>query len=292
PIAEATEAGGAGEGEVAGVLEGSGADDPPAESPTLPESESPNLGSTGPSTVVDGVPSEGVALQGVESAVDSLTPTATVFSLESDLVTFQSREDATPPETQSLTISGPVAGPMESRVAYSLGQPSGWVDVSLSADRPPADMSLTVDPTLVPAGRHEARVNLSDGTSYLGAVRVVLEKVGGSDPVGEQVPLDSTEAVEPPPSESPRELLDRQMGVLLDGAQPAALAAVRDTAQMVWSSEDDDLVRAQAAFVIAQAEAFAGDPAAAREWGTRAVELAPGNQGYQRFLEDLPGGVP
>ncbi len=87
------------------------------------------------------------------------------------------------------------------------------------------------------------------------------------------------------------EVLDRQVNRLLDGVSGAALRAVWDTARMVWALDAaSNTSRAQAAFVLAQAELVEGNPTEALTWAERAVELAPGNDGYRRLRDDLRGG--
>jgi Protein kinase domain len=86
-----------------------------------------------------------------------------------------------------------------------------------------------------------------------------------------------------------RPTLDRQMDLISLGATPpsrATLMAVRDTAEAGWalagaSAKD----KAYAAYIVGSAVAALGDTAQAFSWMQRAVNLQPGERGYQQMLD-------
>jgi hypothetical protein len=169
-------------------------------------------------------------------------------------------------------------------VTYPSGGSSGWLTAGLSGSSAPTRIELRVDPAAVPAGEHEARVDVTAAGSPGASLRVsYLKAPAGPEEADAGLPLDELD-----------EVLDRQVNRLLDGPGPEALSAVRDTAEAVWALQGQapTASRAQAAFVAAQAEVLAGNVEEALTWAERAVALAPDNEGYRRLLEDLGGGTP
>ena len=207
------------------------------------------------------------------------TPRPGALTLARTSMTFSSVAGEGAPDAGSVAVEGRGLSSLRADVVYPQGGAPGWLEAALSGTTTPARLALTVDPEAVPVGRHEATVEVSAAGAGSARVRVSYEKTAaGTGEAG----LALTEV---------DEVLDRQVNRLLDGASGAALQAVGDTARMVWALEAASTTsRAQAAFVLAQSELVEGNPQEALTWAERAVELAPGNDGYRRLRDDLRGG--
>jgi serine/threonine protein kinase len=116
-------------------------------------------------------------------------------------------------------------------------------------------------------------------SSKLKGVVIPEPKDGGPTIVantGIQVPADSAKA---------KGILDAQEKVLEPGPPlptPAALRAMRDTAEAVYNRTDlETAIRAQAAYVVGWLSEELQDLAGCAKWAQLAMDLVPGNRGYQ-----------
>jgi hypothetical protein len=91
-------------------------------------------------------------------------------------------------------------------------------------------------------------------------------------------------------SEAAREVLRRQLDVLVAGAGPARIRAMADTGRMVWEASLGDVERGLGAYLIAEARLTLGDTADAVVWLRRATEADAGNRGFRSRLQELSGG--
>lgn len=62
-----------------------------------------------------------------------------------------------PEEIRVSELNGPV-GDLEVLIVYPNGQPSEWVEASLSAPRAPATLTVAVDPTQLSRGAYRAAI--------------------------------------------------------------------------------------------------------------------------------------
>lgn len=116
-----------------------------------------------------------------------------------------------PEEIRVSELDGPV-GDLEVLIVYPNGQPTEWVDASLSAPRAPATLTVAVDPTELARGAYRAAV-LVRGEAARNGDQVLLVDMDLTCPevspgrvavcgsfvdAAELVPEDDEEAVSPP----------------------------------------------------------------------------------------------
>ncbi|NNF26409.1 MAG: protein kinase, partial [Gemmatimonadetes bacterium] len=206
----------------------------------------------------------------------SPTPTqgapARRLTLDVTDVAFVSVDGGPAPADRSVRVdtNGGGDGALSARVNYGAGAVSGWLQTVVASGGAPPSVRLRVDPTGVPLGRHAARVEVTAPGASAAWISVAYEKSPAAT---------ETTAAPPDPAPAPsfrpedsQSALDRQVNRLLDGPGGAALESVRDTAGLIWELDGvSSAVRAQAAFVMAQAEIAGGRPEAALVWAERAV---------------------
>ncbi len=211
-----------------------------------------------------------------------VTPTLSVARTR---VALGSVEGQGRPAPVAVGVDGAGLSGLGVAVAYPAGGASGWLEARLSGTTTPTEVQLRVDPTTVSPGEYEARVDVAGAGGAGASIRVSYTKSAEAQPTRSSAEF-ALDRVDP--------TLDRLEDRLLSSPDPAALAALNDTAQALWALGEQvpDPSRGRAAFYAAQAENALGNAEAAFTWAERAVALAPDNDGYRRLLGTLGGGRP
>ncbi|MEJ2218375.1 MAG: hypothetical protein P8099_17365, partial [Gemmatimonadota bacterium] len=96
------------------------------------------------------------------SAAVNVTPRPAI-AVSPDSVSFSGSVGGAPPPAQVVQVTNGGGGTLDGLVAtvqYGVGQPTGWLDVSLDSSSAPADLTLTPT-TSLPAGTYDATVTLT-----------------------------------------------------------------------------------------------------------------------------------